>query len=101
MLTDMFRPVGSPIVWVCQEFKPDLSDAFQEMRRKDIRITIEGTHGAKIIAELLPQSYDHRVIKKRYSAFFGTNLDQLITEHDADTLVLAASILMLRADERQ
>ena len=29
------------------------------------------------------------MVKKRYSAFFGTNLDRFINEHDADTLVLA------------
>jgi nicotinamidase-related amidase len=58
------------------------------MRRKDLRITIEGTPGAKIIAELVPNSGDHHVIKKRYSAFFGTNLDQLIAAHGVDTLVL-------------
>jgi nicotinamidase-related amidase len=38
-LTEMFRAARQPIVWVRQEFEPDLSDAFQEMRRKNIRIT--------------------------------------------------------------
>jgi maleamate amidohydrolase len=87
-LLDLFRPKRYPIVWVRQEFKVDLSDAFLEMRRKDLRITIAGTPGAKIVAELIPSSDDHHVIKKRYSAFFGTNLDQLIAAHGVDTLVL-------------
>ena len=34
LLTEMFRAARQPIVWVRQEFEPDLSDAFQEMRRK-------------------------------------------------------------------
>jgi maleamate amidohydrolase len=88
-VTETFRAAHRPIVWVRQEFEPDLSDTFQEMRRKNIRITIKGTEGAKIIAELTPRSPDHHVIKKRYSAFFGTDLDRLIADLKIDTVVLA------------
>ena len=88
-LTDGFRPAGHPIAWVRQEFAPDLSDAFLEMRRGDIRVTIAGTDGAKIIPELAPREDDLHVVKKRYSAFFGTPLDQMIRSRGVDTLVLA------------
>jgi maleamate amidohydrolase len=88
-LTDIFRSEGYPIVWVRQEFKADLSDAFQEMRRENIKITIEGTKGAKIIPELVPRAEDRHVLKKRYSAFFGTNLDKLVASLGVDTVVLA------------
>jgi nicotinamidase-related amidase len=88
-LAKAFRAVGHPIVWVRQEFEPDLSDAFREMRRKNIRTTIKDTRGCKIIPDLIPLPDDHHVIKKRYSAFFGTGLDQLLLAHAADTLVLA------------
>jgi len=84
-----FRAAGRPIIWVRQEFEPDLSDAFKEMRREHIRVTIKGTRGSQIIPELTPLPKDPQVIKKRYSAFFGTLLDQLLSEHAADTLVLA------------
>jgi nicotinamidase-related amidase len=36
-LTDGFRAAGHPVVWVRQEFAPDLSDAFREMRRDNNR----------------------------------------------------------------
>ena len=36
-----------PVIWVRQEFVPDLSDAFPEMREKGIRLTIQGTPGAR------------------------------------------------------
>jgi maleamate amidohydrolase len=84
-----FRAAGRPIIWVRQEFEPDLSDAFKEMRRRQIRITIKGTRGSQIIPELMPLSDEPQVIKKRYSAFFKTGLDQLLSVHAADTLVLA------------
>jgi maleamate amidohydrolase len=88
-LAQTFRAAGHPIIWVRQEFEADLSDAFREMRRKNIRITIRGTQGCKIIPELVPYPDDPHVIKKRYSAFFGTHLDQLIVAHAVDTVVLA------------
>src|SRR5215470_943223 len=31
------RAAGRPIIWVRQEFEPDLSDAFRDMRRRNIR----------------------------------------------------------------
>ena len=68
-LIDHFRAAELPIIWVWQEFEPDLSDAFLEMREKGIRITIRGTIGAQFCAELHQHDGDHFVIKKRYSAF--------------------------------
>jgi nicotinamidase-related amidase len=88
-LADGFRTAGHPIVWVRQEFAPDLSDAFREMRRDNIHVTIKGTPGCAIIPELLPAPDDPVVVKKRYSAFFGTPLDDIIRTHGIDTLVLA------------
>jgi nicotinamidase-related amidase len=84
-----FRAAERPIIWVRQEFEPDLSDAFKEMRRQHMRITIKGTPGSQIVPELTPLPDEPHVIKKRYSAFFGTRLDQLVSAHGADTLVLA------------
>jgi nicotinamidase-related amidase len=89
MLIDAFHVAAHPVVWVRQEFAPDLSDAFREMRRDNIRVTIAGTPGAGIIPELAPRPDDLHVIKKRYSAFFGTPLDAMIHARGVDTLVLA------------
>ena len=47
-----FREAGLPDIWVRQEFLPDLSDAFPEMRDKNVKIVIEGTRGAQLHAEL-------------------------------------------------
>ena len=88
-LADAFRAAGHPVVWVRQEFAPDLTDAFGEMRRDNIRVTIAGTPGCGIIPELVPAPDDLQVVKKRYSAFFGTQLDEIIRTRGVDTLVLA------------
>jgi nicotinamidase-related amidase len=77
------------IIWVRQEFKADLSDAFLEMRDENINMYIEGTPGSKILEELQRSEEDHEIIKKRYSAFFETELDNLLTTLNPSCLVLA------------
>ena len=88
-LAARFRRAGRPVVWVRQEFKADLSDAFLDMRRRGIRVTIEGTPGSRLLPELERAPADHEIVKKRYSAFFGTGLDTLLSGLGARTLVLA------------
>jgi len=88
-LAARFRRAGRPVVWVRQEFKADLSDAFLDMRRRGIRVTIEGTPGSRLLPELERAPADHEIVKKRYSAFFGTGLDALLSGLGARTLVLA------------
>ena len=79
-LVAAFRERGLPIIWVRQEFRADLSDAFLEMQDKSIAKTIENTPGAALHPELDWQAGDRVVVKKRYSAFFGTNLDALLED---------------------
>ena len=83
---------GSPDtrrVWVRQEFQPDLRDAFPEMRAKGIRITIQGTEGCQIASDLAVAPSDTVIIKKRYSAFYGTTLDHILADLRPDGLILA------------
>jgi nicotinamidase-related amidase len=88
-LVGLMRQRGWPIIWVRQEFEADLRDAFPEMKEKGIRITIKGTAGCEIAAEVGTDSSDPVVIKKRYSAFFGTDLEQMLEQRKPDALILA------------
>jgi maleamate amidohydrolase len=87
-LVRAFRTEALPIVWIRQEFRADLSDAFLEMRDKNIAGVIEGTEGAQLHPALEASENDVTIIKKRYSAFFGTALDQHLQEQKIDHLVL-------------
>ncbi|MEO1028417.1 MAG: isochorismatase family cysteine hydrolase [Pseudomonadota bacterium] len=78
-----------PIVWVGNAFREDLSDAFLEMRDKQISIAIAGTRGAQTHPDLDARPYDLKLFKKRYSAFFGTGLSQLIGGFPDGAVVLA------------
>jgi nicotinamidase-related amidase len=83
------RQQDFPVIWVRQEFKPDLSDAFLAMRKSRQPVTIQGTYGCQILDELDRQSHDHLIIKKRYSAFFGTHFDKLLAELQPSYIILA------------
>jgi nicotinamidase-related amidase len=88
-LVSICREGDVPIVWVKQEFAPDLSDAMLEAKKKGIRVVIAGTPGAAILPQLDYRSSDHLVVKKRYSAFFGTKLDELLTRLEPSQLIVA------------
>ncbi len=88
-LAAVLRSRSHPLIWVRQEFEPDLSDAFPEMRAKGIRVTIKGTPGCEIIPELSITPADTILVKKRYSAFYGTTLDKLLAQLRPDAIILA------------
>jgi len=88
-LTAAFRQAGQPIIWVRQEFAPDLSDAFLRMRRENVHVTIAGTDGCELLPDLDRLPTDRVIVKKRYSAFFGTGLDEMLATMRPTTLVLA------------
>jgi nicotinamidase-related amidase len=88
-LVAIVRSHRRPVIWVRQEFRPDLQDAFPEMRTSGMRITIQGTPGCQIDPGLAVDSSDTVLIKKRYSAFHGTDLDQVLANLRPDGLIFA------------
>jgi nicotinamidase-related amidase len=87
-LTSVGRAHHIPIIWVRQVFKADLSDAFLWMRKTHTAVTIENTTGSQLLSELEQDPTDLEVVKKRYSAFFRTNLDELLQTLATDTLII-------------
>ena len=61
------------------------------MRAKGTRKNIRGTLGAEINSTLDVRASHPVVVKKRYSAFFGTTLDDLLTAIQPDAMILAGS----------
>ncbi|MCZ6673616.1 MAG: cysteine hydrolase [Verrucomicrobia bacterium] len=78
-----------PIIWFKQAFKSDLSDAFLHMRRSGKKYTISGTDGCELLTELDVFPNDHILLKSRFSAFFHTDLEQLLERLNAIYLILA------------
>lgn len=88
-LAGAFRHHGQPVLWVRQEFAPDLHDAFLEMRKHNLSVTIAGTDGCELLPELDRRPEDKTIVKKRYSAFFGTDLEATLQRGRPDALVVA------------
>ena len=88
-LAGAFREHGQPVFWVRQEFAPDLHDAFLEMRKHNLRVTIAGTDGCELLPELDRRPTDTTIVKKRYSAFFGTELEATLERLRPEVLVVA------------
>ena len=83
------RSAGGAVVWVRQEFEPDLRDAFLEMKAKGIHIVLKGAEGCQILSALEVSPVDRVIVKKRYSAFFGADLDSILKELGPERIVLA------------
>ncbi len=87
-LTQMARLSNTPVIWVQQVFKEDLSDAYLGMRRNGVRITVEGDPGSELLPELVVNDSDNHIIKKRYSAFFNTELKELLESKGVKKLIV-------------
>lgn len=87
-LTEAGRGAGHLVVWIRQEHEADLSDAPLQLKREGIHIAIAGTAGAEILPELNVSPRDHLIVKKRYSGFFGTDLDECLCRERVGRLVV-------------
>jgi len=77
-----------PIVWIRQEFKNDLSDAYLFMKKRNEKITIQGTPGSEVLQEFRVEKGDIQIIKKRWSGFFNTSLEFFLEKNKIDTLII-------------
>ena len=88
-LIEIFRGSDCPVIWVQQLISPDLSDAPLLMQDRQISVVVDGTSGAEIDSDLSRHDEDAVVTKKRYSAFFGTNLEQILGDLAPNQVTLA------------
>ena len=90
-LAKLSREKNVPVFWIRQEYSSDLKDAPINVQKNNIRIVISGTPGADVLSELETQAIDKNIIKKRYSAFYNTDLNEKLIEGKC-TAVLVAGI---------
>jgi nicotinamidase-related amidase len=81
------REKDMPIIQVYQEHRAGLVDFGRELDCSKVHC-IEGTWGAEIIPQIKVQETDFRVIKRRFSGFFATDLDLLLKGITVDTLYI-------------
>lgn len=88
-LTASARKKCVPVIWVRHVLKADLSDSPLGDRDIGERRVIEGTPGADLLEGLVVEPGDPEIIKKRYSAFFKTNLEDMIKTLGTDVIIVA------------
>jgi nicotinamidase-related amidase len=111
MLKDNLRE-GSrhPVVQAAREIIPGIQTLLKEGRRRGYPIlfandsflegdfifrgrmkihSLRGTRGSEVLEDLGPEAGDMVLPKRRFSAFFKTDLDQTLRTLGADTIVLA------------
>lgn len=88
-LTAFGRAATLPVIWVRTIYQPDMSDANRYLKQHNITMLVKGTKGSALLPGLHTDVYDHHLVKKRYSAFFRTELDTLLAKLDVDALIVA------------
>ncbi len=78
------RKKGFPVVFACDSF---LERDFIFKGRMKMH-AIRGTRGAEVIDDLKPEPADVLLPKRRFSAFFKTDLDQTLRTFGIDTIVV-------------
>lgn len=81
------RGKNMPIIHIYQEHRVGLVDFGRELDCS-LPHCIEGTWGAEIISQIKVGSTDYRVIKRRFSGFFATDLDLLLKGLAVKTLYM-------------
>ncbi len=88
-LVEAARRAGALVVWI----RPGHLEAADGLFRKRIEHAMEGTWGARIHASLPIADGERVLAKRRYSAFFGTDLDLYLREHDIARVVVTGVAL--------
>jgi len=94
------RQKGVPVIYVCDRHRPDDPEFAMFPPH-----CVEGTPGAEVVAALTPRPGERVIPKRRFSGFFGTDLDLTLRELGVSRLRLVGvctniCVLYTAADAR-
>lgn len=89
-LIEAARRVGCPILFIVDSHRANVRQDREFLKRTPH--CLEGGWGARVIDELEPQEGDIYVVKRRYSAFFGTDLDLTLKDLGIEAVVAAGVV---------
>lgn len=89
-----FRRVHYPVFHIVREYRADGSDI--EISRREAFLAgpayvVPGTKGAEIVEALAPAHGEYRIVKPRFSAFFGTELDLILRRLQIGRLIICGT----------
>jgi nicotinamidase-related amidase len=82
------RGAGIPVIYTQEAHRVCKVDFGRELDYGETLHCLEGSRGVEIIPSLSPHPGDHVLVKRRYSAFFATDLDLLLKGLGVDTVVV-------------
>jgi nicotinamidase-related amidase len=83
------REAGVPVVFFQEEHRKNMIDYGRELDGNEGVHCLEGDPGTPVAAEVGMREDDYFIRKRRYSGFFGTELDILLRALKAQTLIMA------------
>ena len=90
---DKARACGVPVVFIQEAHRPDLIDFGRELDGDEDVHCLEDQPGTALaVEEMGITESDYRIVKRRYSAFFGTDLEILLRGLKAETLLLVGGL---------
>ena len=90
-LTAHCRSIGTPLIYITTHRRPDNADAprtIADVAGGAGSPMIAGTPDVDVIDELRPRAGDYVLVKPRFSAFHGTNLDGMLRALGTDTILV-------------
>ena len=91
-LVEAARAAGVPVVFIQEVHKASLVDIGSELDGVEGPHCIEGEDGTELASWLLPKPEEFVIPKRRYSAFFGTELEIVLKAYKAETLILIGGL---------
>jgi len=88
LLLEAARSVPIPVIFTQELHRRELVDFGRELDGAEPIHCLEGTPGAELLPEIQPKPGEWLIQKRRYSAFFATDLDLLLRGLRVDTLVV-------------
>ncbi|MGB1033858.1 MAG: cysteine hydrolase family protein, partial [Primorskyibacter sp.] len=92
-LVDAARAAHLPVIFVQEAHRPDLVDFGRELDGAETVHCLETAPGTALATDqmgILPT--DYTIVKRRYSCFFGTDLEILLKGLRAQTLILCGGL---------
>ncbi|MBP5603379.1 MAG: cysteine hydrolase [Treponema sp.] len=88
-LLQFARQTKIKIIHVITVYKKDKSNWPEAYKTRDAMWCMENTEDCEIIPSALPQENETVIIKKRFSSFYETELNEILQQNKIDTLFIA------------
>ncbi|MFJ3385366.1 MULTISPECIES: cysteine hydrolase family protein [unclassified Curtobacterium] len=91
-LIEHCRSAGVPVVFIQEVHKANLVDIGRELDGAEGPHCIEGDEQTELASWIDPRPEEFVIRKRRYSAFFGTELEIVLKAHRAGTVLLVGGL---------